>query len=113
MKDDLLATVAAPPVIRCAACCDALLQRFENPNLGISRTEQIAMDGTQKVPVRWLPPLGEPARQHGAQGVGAGPCVLAATLFGVNEVGEALKIDDAGASDLASRLHAGATHPKT
>ena len=40
--------------------CEQLLRRFENPALA-HRTQQIAMDGTQKVPVRWLPALRESA----------------------------------------------------
>ena len=40
--------------------CEQLLHRFENPALA-HRTQQIAMDGTQKVPVRWLPALRESA----------------------------------------------------
>lgn len=38
------------------AYADALLHRFENVSLG-HRLAQIAMDGTQKIPPRWLAPL--------------------------------------------------------
>ena len=41
-----------------------LLRRFANPSLR-HRTLQIAMDGSQKIPVRWLPVLRE-ARRRGA-----------------------------------------------
>ena len=58
MLEDLRATVAAPPGYDVLAYCGELLKRFENPTLA-HRTQQIAMDGTQKVPVRWLPALRE------------------------------------------------------
>ena len=58
MLEDLRATVAAPAGYDVLAYCDELLRRFENPSLA-HRTQQIAMDGTQKVPVRWLPALRE------------------------------------------------------
>ncbi|MEJ8825527.1 mannitol dehydrogenase family protein [Variovorax humicola] len=58
MLEDLCATVAAPAGYDVRAYCHDLLKRFENPTLQ-HRTQQIAMDGTQKVPVRWLPALRE------------------------------------------------------
>ena len=56
MTEDLRSTVAAPAGYDVLAYCDQLLRRFENPSLA-HRTQQIAMDGTQKVAVRWLPAL--------------------------------------------------------
>ena len=114
MKDDLLATVSAPPGFDVRAYCDALLQRFENPNLA-HRTEQIAMDGTQKVPVRWLPPLRESLRDavERKELERARACWLHYLAAAVNEAGEALKIHDAGAAELASRLRAGASESES
>jgi fructuronate reductase len=56
MTQDLRSTITAPKGYDVLAYCDQLLDRFENPSLA-HRTQQIAMDGTQKVPVRWLPAL--------------------------------------------------------
>jgi fructuronate reductase len=56
MTEDLRSTLAAPEGYDVLAYCSQLLRRFENPSLA-HRTQQIAMDGTQKVPVRWLPAL--------------------------------------------------------
>ena len=36
--------------------CQRLLDRFDNPAIG-HRTRQIAMDGSMKIPLRWLPTL--------------------------------------------------------
>ncbi|WP_309901521.1 mannitol dehydrogenase family protein [Variovorax soli] len=105
MLEDLRATVAAPAGYDVLAYCHDLLARFENPTLG-HRTRQIAMDGTQKVPVRWLPAL----RESLAQGIER-PLLeraLAAWLHylrsGVSDSGTALVIGDAGAPALADRL---------
>ena len=56
MHEDLRSTIAAPAGYDVRAYCEQLLRRFENPSLQ-HRTQQIAMDGTQKVAVRWLPAL--------------------------------------------------------
>ena len=58
MRQDWRETLVCPKAYDVDAYCDELLQRFANPSLA-HRTEQIAMDGTQKVPVRWLPALRE------------------------------------------------------
>lgn len=106
MIDDLLPTVALPPGFDVRAYCSELLKRFENPTLA-HRTQQIAMDGTQKVPVRWLPAL----RKSLADGIERPHLerALAAWLHylesGRNDRGEALVISDPGASALISRLN--------
>ncbi len=54
MFDELMRTVQVPAGFDVAGYGRQLIHRFDNPALA-HRTEQIAMDGTQKVPVRWLP----------------------------------------------------------
>lgn len=105
MLEDLRATVAAPAGYDVQAYCHELLQRFENPTLA-HRTQQIAMDGTQKVPVRWLPAL----RESLAAGVEL-PLLeraLAAWLHYLaharDDNGAPLTISDPGAEALALRL---------
>ncbi|HSW06757.1 mannitol dehydrogenase family protein [Aquabacterium sp.] len=105
MRDDLCATVAAPPGYDVPAYCGELLKRFGNPALA-HRTQQIAMDGTQKVPVRWLPPL----RESLAAGVQRPQLerALAAWLHyldtGRSDSGVPLVISDPGAPKLVERL---------
>lgn len=107
MLEDLRATVVAPPGCDVLAYCTELLKRFENPALA-HRTQQIAMDGTQKVPVRWLPALAESL----AQGIQR-PYLeqaLAAWLHylttGRSDSGAVLAVSDPGAPALAERLRA-------
>jgi len=109
MLEDLRATVAAPAGCDVAAYCADLLRRFENPTLA-HRTQQIAMDGTQKVPVRWLPALNESL----AAGIER-PLLeraLAAWLHYLSSArsdsGTPLTISDPGAPALAERLRSAA-----
>lgn len=105
MLEDLRATVAPPAGYDVQAYCHELLRRFENPALA-HRTQQIAMDGTQKVPVRWLPAL----RESLAAGIERPQLerALAAWLHYLererSDAGEALHISDPGAAALAWRL---------
>jgi fructuronate reductase len=110
MLEDLRATVVAPAGYDVLAYCHELLRRFANPSLA-HRTQQIAMDGTQKVPVRWLPAL----RESGATGVER-PMLeraLAAWLHylagGRSDNGALLSISDPGAEALATRLRSAAS----
>lgn len=105
MVDELLPTVDVPPGFDALAYCRQLVHRFDNPALA-HRTEQIAMDGTQKVAVRWLPALRE-ALARGA------PCpwlerALAAwlhyLLLARDDAGQALAISDPGAAALGAAL---------
>jgi len=53
MAEEIIPTVATPPGIDLRRYCEQLMQRFRNPALP-HRTQQIAMDGSQKIPQRWL-----------------------------------------------------------
>lgn len=107
---DLLSTVIVPPGFDVHAYCRDLLSRFENPTIA-HQTRQIAMDGTQKVPVRWLPAL----RESLAAGIER-PWLeraLAAWLHYLqttrSDAGRPLAVSDPGAQALAARLHAATT----
>jgi fructuronate reductase len=52
-RDEVLPALVPPPGIDLAAYCEALVRRFANPALP-HRTQQIAMDGSQKLPQRIL-----------------------------------------------------------
>lgn len=94
--------VSGLPEAQIAAYQPALLTRFANPAVR-HRTRQIAMDGSQKLPQRWLSTLGElvaAGRPHGALVI-----ALAAWfrfLGGVGDQGQALTIDDPRAAELAA-----------
>lgn len=53
VMDDVLPTLVVPPGVDATAYADEVLERFANPALG-HRTTQVAMDGSQKLPVRLL-----------------------------------------------------------
>jgi fructuronate reductase len=56
MHEEALPTIAAAPGQNLSAYADALIERFANPALN-HRLIQIAMDGSQKIPQRWLETL--------------------------------------------------------
>ena len=56
MRSEAAPTIAAAPGQDLGAYADALLARFANPALN-HRLAQIAMDGSQKIPQRWLETL--------------------------------------------------------
>ncbi len=102
MTQDLLATIDVPHSYDARSYCATLIKRFRNPTLA-HRTEQIAMDGTQKVPLRWLPALAESAAETIER-----PYLeraLAIWLHYIatahNEAGRLLTISDPGADALA------------
>ena len=53
IDDDILPTLTAPAGIDLAEYRDSVLERFANPSLAHT-TAQVAMDGSQKLPVRIL-----------------------------------------------------------
>src|SRR5207253_5343398 len=108
MTEDLRSTLAAPANYDVLAYCDQLLRRFENPSLA-HRTQQIAMDGTQKVPVRWLPAL-RAAVDAGGE-LRHVERALAAWLHYLltqrSDRGSTLVLNDPGAATLGARMRAG------
>jgi fructuronate reductase len=80
----------------------ALLQRWRNPALA-HRCQQIAMDGSQKIPQRWIAPLAE--RLATGQPVARlvlGVAAWCHYLRGVDETGRAYAIDDPLADELCA-----------
>ena len=62
MREEALPTIVAAPGQDLSAYADALLARFANPALE-HRLIQIAMDGSQKIPQRWLATLAANQRE--------------------------------------------------
>ena len=104
MREEIEPTLPALPGLELAAYRERLLQRFANPALA-HRTLQIAMDGSQKIPQRWLHTLRE--RLDRGQSVDRLALALAAWLqflHGVDERGQALPLDDPLAEALRGRV---------
>lgn len=82
---------------------DALITRFENPNLH-HRLRQIAMDGSQKLPIRILATL---ADRGGVASPALAAAVDAWVAFVRAEVAAGHRLDDPLADDLASACASG------
>jgi fructuronate reductase len=102
-------TIVAPPDVDVEAYATALLNRFANPGLR-HRLQQIAMDGSQKVPVRLLATLRDlRAARHPTR-----CCVLAVAAWlrylsaRHDDAGRSMTVDDPLAARFAAAL-AGAT----
>jgi fructuronate reductase len=100
MLQEAQPTLHMPAQVNPGLYADSLLQRFRNDSLR-HRTAQIAMDGSLKIPQRWL---------AGAQSLldrGQVPVVSALGiaawlryLAGIDEGGKAYKVDDPHAAEL-------------
>lgn len=102
MRTEVQPTLPPLPVLDVDAYRAELLQRFANPALA-HRTQQIAMDGTQKLPQRLVATLA----QRQAAGLASPRLVLALAawlhyLRGHDEAGHAYPIDDPLAAELAA-----------
>lgn len=102
MRNEAAPTIAAGPDQRLGPYADDLLARFGNAALN-HRLAQIAIDGSQKIPQRWLATLAE-ARQQGRDC----PAILTAIAAWLRHVrGDHGRVDDPLAGALAA-LWAGA-----
>jgi fructuronate reductase len=104
MRDEIAPTLPATPGLDLDAYCARLLTRFANPAL-LHRTQQIAMDGSQKIPQRWLATV----RDRLAAGAGIEHLALAVAgwmhyLRGADEAGRGYRIDDPLADALVQQL---------
>ncbi len=100
---------ALPPTVRDAVpgYCASLLDRFANPALG-HRLQQISMDGSKKIPLRWLPAV----RASLARGIA--PDALSAAiagwvvfLEGARDARASWQVEDPLAADLVARARSG------
>ena len=97
MRDEAAATLDPASGIDASAYADQLLERFGNSALQ-HRLIQIAMDGSQKIPQRWLEPLA--INQHAGRSSTATLEALAAWCRHVR--GEGRIVDDPQAVQLAA-----------
>jgi fructuronate reductase len=101
MEDEVTPTVKVPPGVDVLAYRDALVERFRNPALP-HRTQQIAMDGSQKLPQRLL----ATARDNLAAGRSIRLTALAVAGWmryaaGVDETGRTIAVSDPLAAQFA------------
>ena len=94
MRDEVAPTLKVPAAVDVAAYQDALVQRFRNPALP-HKTQQIAMDGSQKLPQRLLGTI----RDDLAAGRSIDRLTLAVAAWmryasGVDEAGREIKVAD-------------------
>jgi fructuronate reductase len=105
MQRDVAPTLDVPAGFDLAAYRSELLQRFANPALR-HRTAQIAMDGSQKLPMRLLGTIAD-RRRAGAEPVMASLGVAAWMRFVSarrSDSGRELTVDDPRAREIADRL---------
>jgi fructuronate reductase len=98
------ATLTPPAELDIAAYCRALMARFDNGAL-MHRTQQIAMDGSQKLPQRILAAIAD--RRRAGQSASALALGVAAWIRwqqGVTEAGRRYEVDDPLAAQIASLL---------
>jgi fructuronate reductase len=104
LRDEVEPTLPALPGLDPAAYRARLLARFANPALA-HRTQQIAMDGTQKLPQRLVGPLRERlAAGAPVERLGLALAAWLHYLRGVDEAGHAYPLQDPLAAELAE-LH--------
>jgi fructuronate reductase len=111
MVEEIVPTLVAPPGTDLAAYCRQLMTRFRNPALP-HRTQQIAMDGSQKLPQRLLNTI----RDRLAGGGSIAHLTLAVAGWiryasGTDEHGEAIAVSDPMAPDFARIAAAAAGDP--
>jgi fructuronate reductase len=97
MLEEAAVTLPPMPGFDAAAYAAALQQRFGNAALA-HRLEQIAMDGSQKIPQRWLPTLAERTARGGSC-----PALMRALAGWIRYVrGDRFAVDDPQAGRLAA-----------
>ncbi len=101
MDDEITPTLNAPKGFDIERYKDQLIERFLNPALK-HRTQQIAMDGTQKLPQRLLAPIRERlARDEPINRLALGVAAWMRYATGRGEDGRTHQVNDPLASDLA------------
>ena len=111
MTDEIIPTLIAPPGIDLDAYCAQLMTRFRNRSLP-HRTQQIAMDGSQKLPQRLLGTV----RDRIARGAPFRHLALATAGWiryasGTDETGRAIAVSDPMAATFARVVAAAVNDP--
>lgn len=102
MREEIEPTLAGRIDADLAAYRARLIERFANPALA-HRTRQIAMDGSQKIPQRWLATVRDRlARDESIERLALAVAAWLHFLRGVDEAGQRYTIDDPLAAELAA-----------
>ncbi|WP_293433725.1 mannitol dehydrogenase family protein [Piscinibacter sp.] len=102
MREEIEPTLAGRIDADLAAYRARLIERFANPALA-HRTRQIAMDGSQKIPQRWLATVRDRlARDESIERLALAVAAWLHFLRGVDEAGQRYPIDDPLAAALAA-----------
>ena len=110
MRDEIEPTLPELPGLDLAAYRSNLLQRYANPALA-HRTQQIAMDGSQKLPQRLLGTLRDRlARQLPIPRMALGLAAWMHYLRGMDELGQGYRIDDPHAEALTALYQQSLAH---
>jgi fructuronate reductase len=111
MSEEIVPTLVAPPGVDLAGYCAQLMTRFRNPALP-HRTQQIAMDGSQKLPQRLLGTV----RDRKARGGSSAHLTLAVAGWiryasGADEAGKPIAVSDPLAPTFAAIVAAAGGDP--
>lgn len=102
MRVEVAPSLSLPAGVDVAAYQSALVERFANPALP-HRTQQIAMDGSQKIPQRWLATVRENlAAGRPIDRLALGVAGWMRYVSGVDEAGRAIKVSDPLASQFTA-----------
>jgi fructuronate reductase len=103
MDDEVTPTLTIPPGFDATRYKDDLIARFNNPALK-HRTQQIAMDGTQKLPQRLLGTIRDRLKLDAPIGrLALGVAAWMRYATGLGEEGRAHQVNDPMAAELARR----------
>ncbi len=101
MGQEVAPSLSLPEGVDVAAYQSALVERFGNPALP-HRTQQIAMDGSQKIPQRWLATVRENlAAGRPIDRLALGVAGWMRYVAGVDEAGREIKVSDPLAAQFA------------
>jgi fructuronate reductase len=101
MRDEVAPTLALPGGVDVLAYQNALVERFRNPALP-HRTQQIAMDGSQKLPQRLLGTVRDNlAAGRSIDRLALGVAAWMRYVAGVDEAGRPIKVSDPLAGEFA------------
>jgi fructuronate reductase len=111
MGEEIVPTLVAPPGVDLGGYCAQLMTRFRNPALP-HRTQQIAMDGSQKLPQRLLGTV----RDRKARGGSIAHLTLAVAGWiryasGTDEAGKPIAVSDPLAPTFAAIVAAAGGDP--
>lgn len=94
MREEIIPTLAEPQGLELAVYADELLKRFANRALR-HKVQQIAMDGSQKIPQRWLATIRERLRSgDGIDGLALALAGWIRYVVGYDETGAAIDVQD-------------------